>query len=91
MICPMYSQLTNPSERRSKPTSLGYPENNTIFSSKEYQIYLAPSVTFHTQTHILKDPYNMQDSIFTNQEFTINHIEIKSILLIHVIQLFEHF
>lgn len=33
----------------------------------------------------------MQDSIFTNQEFTINHIEIKSILLIHVIQLFEHF
>lgn len=32
----------------------------------------------------------MQDSIFTNQEYTINHIEIKSTLLIHVIQLFEY-
>lgn len=46
--------------------------------------------SFHTQTHFLKDLYNMQDSIFTNEEFTINHIKIKSILFIHVIQLFEY-
>lgn len=32
----------------------------------------------------------MQDSIFANEEFTINHIKIKSILFIHVIQLFEY-
>lgn len=72
--------------------TLGYPENNTSFNWKELNIkyiWFQVLFSFHTQSHILKDLSNMQDSIF-NKEFTIIYINIKSILFIYFIQLFEH-